>query len=154
MWSDPQFINLRVLNLQIPLKPSGSPSFPLLKENSFSISEYDAMSHLKKGDAFPLQPTPLFPLAYRTTRSIVLGIKSTPQKELYIYVFSGTEEISIGMYFEGVYPGRWNIGLNRGAHWLGGWGGAAGCAQSSLRLTVVELVWNSPLGWELLCTHT
>lgn len=72
------------------------------------------MSHLKKGDAFPLQPTPLFPLAYRTTRSIVLGIKSTPQKELYIYVFSGTEEISIGMYFEGVYPGRWNIGLNRG----------------------------------------
>lgn len=83
MWSDPQFINLGVLNLQILLKPSGSPSFPVLKENSFSISEYDAMSHLKKGDVFSFRPTPLFPLASRTTRSIVLGIKSTPQKELY-----------------------------------------------------------------------
>lgn len=29
-------------------------------------------------------------------------------------MFSGTEEISIGMYFDGVNPGRWNIGLNRG----------------------------------------
>lgn len=98
MWSDPQFINT---NYKPPNSTEGIHNFIHFpyKENSFSISEYDANVPPEKGWRVFFTTLPIIPLPSRTTRSIVLGIKSTTQKELYIYVFLGTE-ISIGMYFE------------------------------------------------------